>query len=349
MARLATLILCATLIAAPAGAATTHPKTTQSGTGASKATTSTPKAAPDSAADKSAAPDGASSSSHEDASMTLHGGQEGTVFKSLTIEGEDRIRLDFERPELKVDLDPMKAPGLDWGSAREILDRTTPDLATPLVAQSAHQSSPYLAHPWLSQFASGAVARFRPNVQGVESWKLSVVDARGATVATYQGRGEPPHEIAWDGRSPDGAPVVPGLTYSYVLEAHDKAGNKRNFVGEGFKVGAYRLQTADGPVMVLSAKELPALAPGRVSSADALGTPPILIEAASWLNQLSKPNQPIRMTATARSRDEAQVLADFVTRSMQPYLIGDPTRVQTVAQVQADAPEGGTIRIASAR
>jgi len=284
-----------------------------------------------------------------DSAMTMHGGQEGTVFKSLTVEGEDRIRLEFDRPELKVELDPSTAPGLDWGSARDVLDRTVPDLASPLVMQSAHEPSPYVAHPWLSHFASGAVARFRPDLKGVSSWKLAIVNARGETVATYSGQGEPPREIAWDGRSQGGAPVVPGLTYSYVLEAKDKAGNKRNFVGQGFKVSAYRLDTPEGPMMVLSARELPAMTPGRVLAVSATTTPPILIEAASWLNQREKPNQPVRVTATAKSYEAAQALADFVTRSMTPHLIGDPARLQAVAEVQADAPEGGTIKIASTR
>ena len=290
-----------------------------------------------------------SRSTGEDSTMTMHGGQEGTVFKSLTVEGEDRIRLDFDRPELKVELDPSSAPGLDWGSARDVLDRTVPDLTTSLVMQSAHEPSPYVAHPWLSHFASGAVARFRPDLQGVSSWKLAIVNARGETVATYSGQGEPPREIAWDGRSQGGAPVVPGLTYSYVLEAKDKAGNKRNFVGQGFKVSAYRLDTPDGPLMVFSARELPAMAPGRTLAVSVATTPPILIEAASWLNQREKTSQPVRVTATARTYESAQALADFVTRSMTPHLIGDPARLQAVAEVQVDAPEGGTIKIASSK
>ena len=53
----------------------------------------------------------------------------------------------------------------------------------------------------------------------------------------------PPEEITWDGRSSRGEPVTPGLTYSYVFEAFDRAGNKRNFVGEGFRLTAYRLAT----------------------------------------------------------------------------------------------------------
>ena len=282
-------------------------------------------------------------------SMSMHGGQEGTVFKSLTVQGEDRIRLDFERPPLDIQLDPSKAPGLDWGSARDVLDRTSPDLSTPLVMTSARETSPYLGHPWLSHFASGAVARFQPDLKGVESWKLSIVNARGEAVQSFSGKGEPPREITWDGRSANGTPVVPGLTYSYVLEAHDKAGNKRNFVGQGFKVSAYRVDAAEGPIMAMSARELPAVTPGRAAALAAGPTPPILIEAASWLNQREKPNQPVRVTATAKSYESAQALADFVTRSMTPHLIGDPARLQAVAEVQADAPEGGTIKIASSR
>jgi len=343
MARTAMLALCVLLMSGPAGAAATKKSSTGSTVGAAK---TSPAPTRDAATSTVAPEKPASKSNPSDSSMTLQGSQEGTVFKSLTVEGEDRIRIEFERPALKVDLDPMRAPGLDWGSARDVLDRTVPDLAAPFVRQSAQEPSPYVAHPWLSHFASGAVARFRPDLQGVVSWKLAIVNARGETVATYSGQGEPPREIAWDGRSQSGAPVVPGLTYSYVLEARDKAGNKRNFVGQGFKVSAYRLDAPDGPMMVLSARELPAISPGRTVSQ---GTPPILIEAASWLNQREKPNQNIRVTASGRNLENAQALADNVTRWMAPYLIGDPARVQSVTAVVADAPEGGTVTIASVR
>ncbi len=61
-----------------------------------------------------------------DSGMTLRGGQEGTVFRTLTIEGEDRVHVDFERPALDLDLDPTKVAGLDIGTARDVLDRTLP-------------------------------------------------------------------------------------------------------------------------------------------------------------------------------------------------------------------------------
>jgi hypothetical protein len=283
---------------------------------------------------------------------TLRGGQEGTVFKSLTVEGEDRVHVDFERPELKLDLDLEKAPGLDWGSAADVLNRSNSDLDAPLVGLSAKQTNVYLGRPWLSEFATAPVARFHPSAEGVASWKLIVVDSKGATVRTFWAKGDPPKEIDWDGRSTDGTPVTPGLTYSYVFEAHDKAGNKRNVVGQGFTVTAYRIDGPGGPTLLFSATELqsaagPSNAPAPTGS-ESPTAPPILLEAASWLNQ-AELTRPIQVTATARSREMADALANNVKRTLSPLVLGDPTRLNAVALVEADAPEGGTLTIATSK
>jgi hypothetical protein len=286
--------------------------------------------------------DGAGASSD----YTIPGGQEGTVFKSLTVEGEDRVHLEFERPALAPDLDPHRAPGLDPAGAADVLLRSGPDLVQPFTALSAHDRSPWVARPWLTRFAHGPVARFRPEVTDVARWRLVVANARGETVATIEGRGQPPREIAWDGRGKDGSTVTPNLTYSYVFEAHDKAGNKRNFVGPGFKVAAYRMEGRDGPLLAFSAAELawPEVDASRPGTRQA--TPPILLEAATWLNQAPRPERPVRVTVAARGYDQAQALAADVVRLLTPHLVGDPARVRGEAVVQPDAPEGGTIAIA---
>jgi len=272
--------------------------------------------------------------------MTLKGGEDGTVFRSLTIEGEDRIHIEVERPVLTLGLDPERAPGLEWGSALDVLDRTTPDALAPMVDLSATESSPYVARPWLSHFASGPVARIRPEVKGLEQWKMTIVDERGATAATYTGRGDPPAEITWDGRMSNGASVQPGVTYSYVFEARDKAGNKRNFVGEGFRVPAFRLDTADGPVLVFTGAEL-----NTGKNAPASAAPPIVLEAATALNQVPNTSRRVRVEVTARSQDEAGATAQRLGRWLTPNLVGDPARVDCVALVRPDAPVGGSVRI----
>ena len=286
--------------------------------------------------------------SRADSTMTLQGGAEGTAFHSLTVQGEDRIHLEFDRPELRLDLDPMNAPGLDHGTAADVLERSAPDYTGPLLGQSTADRSPCLARPYLREFASGAVARFRPAVTHVERWKLMVADSRGETVATFEGRGDPPREIVWDGRTRAGALVTPGLTYSYVFEAYDRAGNRRHFVGEGFSVAAYRLETAAGPVLVFSGA---ALAADRTSRAGAGASPaaPVVLEAASWLDQTTDLRQPFRVIATARSLEQANALATTVTRQLAALTAGDPARLRSGTEVQPDAPEDGTVRIAPAK
>jgi len=289
--------------------------------------------------------------SSSDTTMTLHGGQARTDFRTLTVEGEDRVHVEVERPPLALDLDPDKVHGLESGTAADVLNRVAPDLTTAYLATSTNQPMPYVARPWLSQFATGAVARFEPNVKDVDRWKLMVADSKGQVVKTFEGKGDPPKQMQWDGRSQNGNPVTPGLTYSYIFEAYDKAGNKRNFVGQGFRISAYRLDAPSGPVLVFSGQNLLASQKSGTSFGMGAGTgprqtPSIILEAASWLNQSEHVAQPIRVTATARGYEQASFLAKVVGNSLSQYVLGDPTRIQTVGEVVPDAPDGGMVRIA---
>ena len=287
-----------------------------------------------------------------DSSMTLRAGQAGTEFRSMTVEGEDRVHIDFGRPELTLDLDPQNVPGLSRGTALDVLDRTRPELSAPLIARSAKERSPYVAKPWLRRFATGPVARFRPEVTGAVRWRLLVADSRGQTVASFDGTGDPPKEIAWDGRTKSGALVTPGLTYSYVFEAHDRAGNKRSFVGQGFTVSAYRSDTPAGPVLAMSGRDLVPSEGGGTSYGPSLRaskeSSPIFLEAASWLNQSTQVREPIRVTVGARSMDQATMLGNRAVAALSGRVIGDPARMEMVTEIAPDAPEDGVLRIGPA-
>ncbi|MGM0484498.1 MAG: hypothetical protein ACQERI_08115 [Candidatus Krumholzibacteriota bacterium] len=282
----------------------------------------------------------AQSAGSKDSTITLKGGEEGTAFRSMTVEGEDRVKIEFERPPLKLDLDPSSAPGLDWDSTWEIIGRTDIDFLAPLIGSSAGERSPYMPRPWLDEFDSGDLVRFRPSLEEVDSWKLDIVDSRGTSVISFRGDGSPPEEIAWDGLSSEDKPAPPGLTYSYVLEAHDRAGNKRNFVGEGFRLPSYQIDTGRGMTLIFSGKKLES-----GSSVGRSRTPAILLDAASRINQLRTPGRLVRIEATARSYREASALADRVRAGVTPLLLGDPGGVKEVTEVQPDAPSGGTVAI----
>jgi hypothetical protein len=276
-------------------------------------------------------------------SMELRAGQESTVFRTLTVQGEDRIHIDVERPTLTLDLAPQDAPGLEWGSPLDVLQRTTPDPINPLLDQTSRQGCAWVARPWLSHFPDGPLARVTPDLQDVASWKLMFVDERGRTVMTYSGTGRPPAEIDWNGRTSDGGPALPGVTYSYVLEARDRAGNKRNFVGEGFRTSSFRFDGAAGPVLLFTGDEL------KLADSRSEMTPPIVLEAATVMNRGPSPACGVRVEVTARSRDQANAMAARLTRWLGPLLAGDPARLKSVALVSPDAPEDGGVCLVATR
>ncbi len=245
--------------------------------------------------------------------MKLEGGARETVFGSLTITGEDRISIEFDRPELSLDLDPGEAPGLEWGDPLGVLQRSGIDLATPYLEASAAIPSRGLADDWVTIFREGAVARFCPRLEGVESWQLTIVDSRSDTIAVFDGRGEPPKEIAWDGRRRDGQPAAPGLVYSYVLEAADKAGNRRTFPGEGFEIPPYRIDETDRVIHLFAARSLPMGWSARAGSAP----PALLLEVASF-----------HPTTVRRTSARIGLRTDASTR-FEKYL--DPTLPATAA------------------
>ncbi|HSG27053.1 MAG TPA: hypothetical protein VLA34_01140, partial [Candidatus Krumholzibacterium sp.] len=218
-----------------------------------------------------------------DSAMVIEGGADGKVFRKMTIEGEDRFRIDFERPTLRIHLDPSAAPGLDWDNTWDVLADGDIDLLTPLAATSAAWSSPYLPRPWLDEYAIGEIVRFAPSLTGVEGWKLTIVDSRSGEVRSFDGDGNPPDRIGWDGLSEDGMPMPPGYTYSYMVEAWDRAGNNRNFVGKGFDLPAYRVTTGDGMAFLFAGSHLGMDSRPRGSASEAPAS--VLLEAASRINQ----------------------------------------------------------------
>jgi hypothetical protein len=279
--------------------------------------------APAPAADKPGATAG------EEDPRTLRGGEEGTVFRSLTVTGEDRIRIEFDRPALRVELDPRTAPGLDWGESMDVLAVPEVDLVGPLAALSAVEPSPRAPRPWIDHFRTDAVARFRPELEGVAQWRLTVVDSRSDTVATFQGKGNPPEEIAWDGRSRGGEPVPPGVTCSYVLEATDRAGNGRSFVGEGFTLPPYRVEGSRGSTLLFAGP----------------ATRELLLETATRLDQGVPAGGPVEVKAAAPQVADAEALAAQVAGFLREHTLGDPARIRAVAEVRSDVPAAGTVSV----
>ena len=267
---------------------------------------------------------------------------DGTVFGSMTVEGENRIRITFERPALEVDIDPENAPGLQWGSAADVLTRSEPELLPPLLQASTHQPARYLMRPWLRTLKRGALARFRPEVENVNNWRLTVVDTRGREVVSFADKGDPPDGLAWDGRTDGGGLAWPGVTYSYVFEAYDRAGNKSRIVGEGFTIPPYAVGDGTDMRMLFAGQHLKETAKvGRGGKGD----PVLLLEVAGLINQVSGPGTPVIIEASARNHGTAETLGGKVKATLEQLLIGDPARIAVTTLVADDGPVDGAVEI----
>jgi hypothetical protein len=269
-------------------------------------------------------------------SLPSHGG--GSL-GSLTVEGTSQVRIRFERPALKLDLDPLAAPGLECEPTIAILERTPPDLALPLLRSSASGRAARTPRPWLSAYTVGSLARLKPEVKGVSSWRLEIVDANGVVVSSRDGEGSPPRELPWDGVRDDGSPAPCGQSYAHVLTARDRAGNTRRFVGESFQLPAYRVETAAGPCLLFSAAQW------RESFGDG-GISPLLIETATVINLGSDPSRPLMVTVTAPTAEEAEALGRDVIDALAPRVGGGDRRLELHSVVSAGSPVGGSVQVA---
>ncbi|MCP4573788.1 MAG: hypothetical protein GY838_15625 [bacterium] len=274
-----------------------------------------------------------------EAPLSMSRDSDGEVLRSFTIEGEDRVSVAFDRPRIELDLAPRQAPGLGWQQSWEKVD-----VLPAVVGRTAAVREDRAGRPWLAEYAQDDVVVFTPEAPEMDTWRLTIVDSRGKPAVVREGTGAPPARLPWNGRRDDGTPAWPGLTYSYVMDTVDPAGNPRSVSGRGFDLPAYRLTGEDEDVMVFSGRAVVDHDPA--APARHLPSEPLMIETASWLNQAPGLAAPIEIRATARSRDQARYLADLVRDALAPMVGGDPDRLGTAVKVVEDAPDAGVIEIA---
>jgi hypothetical protein len=269
-----------------------------------------------------------------DAKRDLKAGDKGTTLKSITVEGEDRIRIEFDRPALNINVDPLTAPGLEWDMMWTLLTTESLDLYRPLPQSSRSIQSPYRPRPWMDVFRRGDIVRFKPALKGVDTWALIIADSRGGEVKSFKGKGSPPDQIAWDGRANDGTVSLPSHRYSYVVEAADRAGNSRRFVGKGFRLPSYALEV-DGHVSLMFTESDMATPTAKTPSAP-------VFYAATRINQLMA-SAPVIVEVTTGDYQRANAIANDVARQIRSLVMGDDARITTRATVAKGAEEASIV------
>ena len=114
----------------------------------------------------------------------------------------------------------------------------------------------HFSKPQFTSLQPAPVKQFFVKLQSVKQWELNIMTSEGTIFRRITGNGNPPSIITWDGLSDAGEPLIPGFSYSYSLNAVDKAGNKRLFTGKTFSVPSFYLKQNNTVVVGISGQML---------------------------------------------------------------------------------------------
>lgn len=90
-------------------------------------------------------------------------------------------------------------------------------------------------------------------------WSLSLVDEDGKPIRSFEGQGEPPASVAWDGKTDAGDWIRAGHAYSAVYKFSDAgtpAAPARTVLGQPIRFEGLVRETAEGRVLGLDTSEL---------------------------------------------------------------------------------------------
>jgi len=182
-------------------------------------------------------------------------------------------------------------------------------------------------HPWLPPIVAQPVVVFFPQEkEGMIEWELVITDYQGEEVKKFNGKGRPPDRIEWDGVDRNYRTLKVGFPYSYVYTAVDVGTNSHTYVGEPFKVNAFKYpREHDLVVDIVNAKLFGE--EGLNLSRDGS----FLMGKVADLAR-SYPNSPISVTVYSQGASLAQKKADVLADYLSQDLIISPEGIKRVGK-----------------
>jgi len=161
---------------------------------------------------------------------------------------KEKIEIEKAEPPLSVEtyiIDEAKSP-LD----AQILEISPVQSVEVYLKDIPPLTTDQAIHPWLPPIVAQPVVVFFPQErEGMIEWELVITDYQGEEVKKFSGKGRPPERIEWDGVDRNHRTLKVGFPYSYVYTAVDVGTNSHTYVGETFKVNAFKYPREDDLVV----------------------------------------------------------------------------------------------------
>ena len=187
--------------------------------------------------------------------VPLYGQETSGKLDEVVIKGEYKLKLDSERPKLRVKMNINEVIMPTIKTNEKFLNIKPNDLidlrgSLPGVVSSERTIAAYLNNIFMEP-----VAKFNTE-QGkelqIDTWKIIISDSKGEVFHQFSGKKNMQRTITWSGRNKQGQMLLTGKWYSYFVGIKDIYGRDYTTVGEPFKYPAIMHQEKDGLVITIS-------------------------------------------------------------------------------------------------
>ncbi len=260
-------------------------------------------------------------------------GEEGAALPEMVVEATNEVRQKIEKSSFDLELDAASIDSFFTKMDEIALGVSPVSGLQPHLNNLEELISDQPPHLWIPEMASTPVAQFYPSdPEGhkVKNWNLAVTDFRGSPFKTYQGKGNPPKDLVWDGQGDNGEMLRVGYPYSYVFSLTDKGTNSYNHAGVSFRIPALDYHRDGDRYLEMAGGELFTREESVLSET-----------GQKWLTRSADeirrhPYSPVRVVVTAETMDLAEKRAAEVAAYLAESMILPLEQVATEAVDRPD-------------
>lgn len=278
-------------------------------------------------------PDAAAQPAEPQGETFTEAGESGAALPEMVVEAQNEVRQSIQKGDFEIELSAAIVDSFYSGMDEQALGMSPVSGLKPHLNNLEKLASDQPPHYWLPEMSSSPVATFYPqDPEGhdVKSWELAITNFRGSRVKVFEGGGDPPDRIRWDGRTSRDEMLQVGYPYSYVFSVTDKGTNTYNYAGVSFRIPALDYERQGSRVLALSGGELFE----RHDAALVEGGRDWLVRATDEMRQ--HPYSPVRVIVVAEDLDLAEQRADAVATFLADSMILPREQVETESRQQAD-------------
>ncbi len=167
--------------------------------------------------------------------------QQGGALEEEVVGEAEYVIEDAKKPITDVTLKPFEPIDSLISLREHALEKRSPSSVEKHISEIIKLHNNFLRRPvYPIEVVNEIELKVRQPRKKVDMWKIEIYNSAGKLVRTFEGKGNPPKVIKWDGFDDQGNPaVIPGELFHYRLTLSRRSGAKRRMLSEPFGVKGY--------------------------------------------------------------------------------------------------------------